>query len=341
MKRYILPVIFSLAVVALYRFVPLRLFSLDLTQRTRESLFFLRDQPEMDLNIALFNVGELQGTALEDKIDSLLLNQPRKVGINLCHFDQQPEAMIQKYKSDKRVVFANCAESGTRTLAQVVEKHNVVKYFKTDKADYFEIELAEGKPRGNKIEMIHFGSPHEFGSAVAELNETLYWFNPEYLAGKTLLVGYIGDYLGDDIDHINSCRTTPLNYNYGHGTVPPDMFDIEISAHIIRTLNSGDYINVVNSIVRVLVLIAITMFAVIILSFVKTRMIMVNLVIATVTFILLIAGAALLIVFAFQERLYLNLDEIATGAVGHYDLNRSLKHDGSTKGRGSDACWEQ
>jgi hypothetical protein len=310
MRRYILTVIFSIAVIGLYHLINIRLFNLDLTKRTKEALFVVRNEPDIDRSVVLFNTGKLQPNELQIKIDSLLTAEPKKIGVNLCHFDKSPKDLFKKYQSDNRVVFANCDDFGISSLSQIIGDENTVTHFKTDKSDYFELQLTDFKGRGNNDERINYGPRLDYPVNKGELTDSYFWFNPDYLRDKTILLGYMGDYLTDSIYYFKNCRITPLNSYYGDSETIPDMYDIEISANIMRTINDNDFINEVNQIVRVLVILGFALLNVTILTFVKTKWTIVNLIIATVLFILLTGTASFLLVYMFDRGYFLEMDEL-------------------------------
>lgn len=305
MKRYILTVVFSVAIVGLYQFIDIRLFNLDLSKRTKEALFVLRNMPDLDETVVLCNVGKLGPDELQARIDSLLTMGPTKIGINLCHWDKIPGNLIDRYQSDPRVLFANCS-SGMGALSQVIEDKNTVTHFRTDRSDYFELLLTGFKGRGNDEERINYG-PRGYR---IELAESVFGFDPDNMKGKTVLVGYMGDYLTEDIHYYQSCRITPLNSSYGQDNILPDMYDIEISLNILRTINHEGFINEVNQLVRVLFILAFSLVNVTILTFMKTRWTIVNLVIAALLFVVLTGAGSFLIVLAFDQGYYLEMDEL-------------------------------
>lgn len=309
MRRYILTIVFAIAVIGLYHFINIRLFSFDLTRQTKEALFVIRNEPDIDRTVVLYNVGKLEPIELQEKIDSLLITEPKRIGLNLCHWDKIPKDLIAKYESDSRVAFANCADSGINSLSQIIGDQNTVTHFKTDRPDYFELLLTDFKGRGNEIERINYG-PRLDWAFKGELTDSYFWFNPDHLKDKTILIGYMGDYLTDSIYYYKNCRITPLNQYYGESNILPDMYDIEITANIIRTINENDFIEEVNQIVRVLIILAFSLLNVIVLTFAKTRWTIVNLIIATVLFILLTGTGSFLLVYMFDKGHYLEMDEL-------------------------------
>lgn len=309
MRRYILTIIFAIAVIALYHFINIRFFSLDVTRQTKEALFVIRTEPDIDRTVVLYNVGKLEPFELQEKIDSLLITEPKRIGVNPCHWDKTPRDLIAKYKSDRRVVFANCGGFGSSSLSQMIGAQNTVTHFKTDRPDYFELLLTDFKGRGNEIERINYGPRLDF-LLKGELTDSYFWFDPEHLRDKTILIGYMGDYLTDSIYYYQNCRITPLNHYYGKSNILPDMYDIEITANIIRTINDNAFIDEVNQVVRVLIILAFSLLNVTILTFAKTRWTIVNLIIATVLFILLTGTGSFLLVYIFDKGQYLEMDEL-------------------------------
>lgn len=143
-----------------------------------------------------------------------------------------------------------------------------------------------------------------------ELTESYFWFNPEHLRNKIILIGYMGDYLTDSIYYYRNCRITPLNPYYGEPHILPDMYDIEITGSIVRMINDKDFINEVNQVIRVLIILAFSLLNVCFLTFVKFRWTIVNLIMATALFILLTGAGSFLLVYMFDLGTYLEMDEL-------------------------------
>lgn len=309
MKRYILSITFAIVIVGLYHFIDINLFSLDLTKRMREALFIVRNEPELDDALMLLNIGALEPDELAVKIDSLLITGVSKIGINLCHYDKLPKHLFGRYKGNNRIIFTNCTGSGAGALSQIVGEGNAVTHFKTDRSDYFELQLTGFTGRGNNWERINYGPRLDY-RLKGELNDSYNWFDQDHLKDKIILIGYIGDYVTDSIYYYKNCRVTPLNPYYGANNILPDMYDIEITSNIIRTIRHNDFITEVNQIMRVLIMLAICMINVIVLTYAKTKWIIVDLVIAAVLFVLLTGAASFLLVYLFDKRVFLSLDEL-------------------------------
>lgn len=78
----------------------------------------------------------------------------------------------------------------------------------------------------------------------------------------------------------------------------------------MRTINDNDFIDEVNQVVRVFIILAFSLLNVTILSFAKTRWTIVNLIIATLLFIILTGTGSFLIVLMFDKGYYLEVDEL-------------------------------
>lgn len=129
MRRYILTVIFAIIVIGLYHFINITIFNLDLTRQTKNALFVLRPIPQINPTVVVLSVGKLQPDELQEKIDSLLIAEPRKIGVNLCHFPRIPRDLINKYKSDDRVIFANCEDLKSGSVSLIINDESAVTHF--------------------------------------------------------------------------------------------------------------------------------------------------------------------------------------------------------------------
>lgn len=142
----------------------------------------------------------------------------------------------------------------------------------------------------------------------AELKDTPFWYGA--LEGKTILVGYLGDYLTDSLYYYKQCRITPLNEYYGQENLLPDLYDTEVSANIIRTIRDQDYIDEIGEVFRIFILLAFTLLNVIIITFIRTRWLAVNLIIAALIFVLFTIAGSLMLVLLFDKGYFLALDEL-------------------------------
>jgi len=200
-RRYLIPTIITLLVVGVYNFVNIRLFSLDINKQVRGSLFRVFKYPTMDESIILLNIGTLSLDELRDKVDSLVLCYPRTIGINLCHYEENTSDFIKHFKEKNSVVIASCSNEGSRSLSSFINPDNSVTHFRTDRKDYFEFKIDHFVSRGNDFELIDFFNPRK-SFYRWELSDVP--IAPEYFQGKTVLIGYMGDYLTDSVYYFSN-----------------------------------------------------------------------------------------------------------------------------------------
>jgi CHASE2 domain-containing sensor protein len=179
-------------------------------------------------------------------------------------------------------------------------------HFKSDRRDYFEFKIDLFENRGNETERIYFTDPHKsFGRW--ELSNIA--FIPEYFQEKTVLVGYLGDYLIDSTYYYPNMRKTPMNPYHGD-ELYPDMFDTELSAIIINQFREKVYLNEVGQFPRVFLIFLFSLVNVVLLTFIKTKSKVFNILIAAILFLLLCVASSALVVFSFTKDYYLALDEL-------------------------------
>jgi hypothetical protein len=306
--KYGIVVVFTLGIVALYHFLEIPLFSLDFMKKTRHAFFRIRNQPEWDNEVMMLNIGRLDADELQLELDILLLLKPKVVGVNLCHYAQDMSDVVQHYASAPNIYFVNCQGKGRGASSEIINDGNVVTHFDCSREDFFEFQLTAFKPRGNPQEMINY-TPEQQHLGRSELKdlERLYGI----LEGKTVLVGYLGDYVTDSVYSYKQSRITPLNPYYGDENMLPDLYDTEVSANIVRTIRKGDYIDEIGEIYRILILLAFAMLDVLALTFIRTRWLIVNLFLAALSFILLTMAASIMTVFLFNDGYFLALDELS------------------------------
>ncbi|AYB34601.1 hypothetical protein [Chryseolinea soli] len=306
--KYAIALLVTLGIVAVYHFVNIRLFSLDITKMTRENLFYIRTQPAAQEEMLMLNIGRLEAGELKPKLDSLLLSGPTVVGVNLCHYTTDMSAIVKQYAAVPNIFFVDCRGRGRGALSEIINEGNVVTHFDCYRRDYFEFLLTGFKPRGNDREMINYAPEQQSIFMRAELKDAPLWYGA--LEGKTILVGYMGDYLTDSLYYYQQCRITPLNEYYGQENLLPDLYDTEVSANIIRTIRDQDYIDEIGEVYRILILLAFALLNVIIITFVRTKWLAVNLIIAGLIFVLFTIAGSVSLVLLFDKGYFLDLDEL-------------------------------
>ncbi len=310
MTRLLLTILFTLGVVFLYRTININLFSVDLPRKTSNELFKLGSELEMDESVVIMNVGKLHPTEISSKIDMLLSYGPKRIGVNLCHFNSSIKGVAERYAGNDHVVFTNCGQ-GPNSLSRIINDGNTVTHFKSDNDKYFETNVSNSwnkiKQRGNSQERINYrGTGRHFFQADLSNPDS---FFPEIVEDNVVLVGYIGDYITEEIYDYTSCRITPLNPYYGDDTTP-DMYDTQISANIIAAINNDDFINDFPLITRVLILLAFSFLNVLLLTFIRTKWIVLNLTIYAIIFLVFMFLTPMIILYLFERNYFLELDEL-------------------------------
>ncbi|MBS1508096.1 MAG: hypothetical protein JSS79_15765 [Bacteroidetes bacterium] len=308
-KRYVLPLLAALIVTLVYSAIPIRLFHLDIAKRVRLAVFRLADSPRPDESIVLLNIGILNPDELKVKLDSILSCHPQKVGVNLCHFKVDVNDYADYYKRHKEVVIAQCEAGEPRSLSRIIEADNSVNHFRTDRDDYFEFKIYPFYSRGNESEIIVYTDParkfyHYDLADIAIL--------PEYFQGRTILLGYFGDYLADSsyYHYQTDRRVTPMNFSLQTEEVSPDMFDTDISAIIINQIKEKKFISKITLVPAVCIIMAFCMINILLLNLLKTKRKVLNVLIAAIIFILLSLASSALVLYLFLKNYYLNIDEV-------------------------------
>jgi len=315
--KYVFALLATLFVVGLYHYIDIRAFNLDVTQVTREHFFRLASSHFIDESIIILNHGTLEGNELREKIDSVLALEPAVIGINPCHMAGDVEALKAYYRDNKRVIFAGCSEGEDGILSSVIEDKNLVLYFKHDHEKYFEykVDFLVNPPfhrekiaqRKNNEELINYVDARRSFNRNNLSDISL--FVPDFLYGNIVLIGFLGDMTSNE-NYFDDCRVTPMNKEYGNPNVEPDMYDIEISAVIIRQLYNTSFLNEIGQLPRVLILLSLCVVNVLLLTFIRTRWLAVNIIISFVLFMFIILSVGWVIVYSFVKGYYVNLDEL-------------------------------
>ena len=313
MKRYIITTLFSIGIILLYQLVNVNLFTIDFHKRVSNSLFkSLGLNIPVDTTVVICNTGKLQMDEFVSKIDTLVKREPKIIGINICDFDKVDRSAVNQFEGNKRILISNCGENTRGQLSRLIEEGNVVTHFRSNRPDYFEVLLSDSwdvlKSRGNEFELIHYRSPiRNFFQFELKDIESL---DKAFFQGKVVLVGYIDDYVSDEIYNYQSSRITPLNEYYGEDEILPDMYDIQISANILSTIQNKQFINEVNPLLRVVIILLFCLLNVGLLTLIQTRWLAVNLVLHTLIFITLLASGPFLMIYLFSRGYFLQLNEL-------------------------------
>lgn len=122
----------------------------------------------------------------------------------------------------------------------------------------------------------------------------------EIIKDKTILIGFLRDSL-----------VTPMNYWYGRpGDIQGDMSDAQISANIISTINRNEFINEVNLLFRVLIILIVSLVCTGLIRLVRTKHNAINIILGLVILIVLNGLSSSIIVLAFSKNYFIELHEM-------------------------------
>lgn len=320
MKRYLVAAGLALSIVLLGKFVNVNFFKLDLASRITNKLFSdLNDFSKVDTTLVLLNSGTLTESELKIKIDTLLNFNPALIAINAC--DIENRTALEVFESNPKVVIAWCDKL---PLSRIVYEDNTVTHFRSDKAQYFETRISNNwnavTTRASEQERIHYeglSSPYILDD-LANLDN----FLPHYFNNKIVLIGYMGDYVsgmdsylaysGDEriLKGYKSARITPMNRYYGEQGASPDTYDIQISARIITMINRGNFINELGALGRSLIILSAAMLLVLVITLVRTRWMLLDIILYTVIYFAFVMAFTLLQVMAFDRNYYVEIPEL-------------------------------
>ena len=326
MKRYLIAVLFAAGILAMYQAYPVRFYEFNLPQMISDRLFnLLRNDPMVDESIIIINSANLTGARLKSKIDSLLMLDPKVIGINLCDIEEEAVLLAEAYRENPKVVLGICSP-GHDPLSRIIYDDNVVTHFRTDREDYFEFKISDAtdvlKNRENELERInYYGSFGIFPILNFNLDQVGEMY-PEAFKQQIVLIGYCGEIISGQeymegvteekmIRDYKHSRITPMNRQYGYDEASPDMHDIAISANIIRMINEQNYIHEIGPVARVSFILVSALLLVLLITVIRTKWLLLNLLIYFILYSLIIMGATLLIVVAFDNNYYLELPELS------------------------------
>lgn len=302
-KRLIISTAFTLTVIILYQLIDINLFTIDLPRRVSSELFkSLRNAPGVETEIIILDIEYVHLDTVKTYLELLESFQPKSIGINLCNIKDKSDALDKYLNQSKNIVICDCDIDSNKGTSGILTPKNKVTHFKTDKNSYFELQLCDKpndlKKRGNnKKERINFRESNRYYHAPLSDIENL---SPELINGKTILVGFIRDSL-----------VTPMNYWYGRpGDIEGDMSDAQISANIISTINRNEFIDEINPLLRILIILVISLVCTGLIVLLRTKNNIINIVLGLVFLIIFNALSSYLIVFAFTKNYYLELNEV-------------------------------
>lgn len=308
-KAVITAVLAASGVLILYLFININLFTIDINKRISNSLQNgLRNELPRDNEIILFNTGTLGIDDIKKQLDTLLSFNPSNLGINLCYIAERERQMINPKRG---LVICDCGTRSNDRSSIFINEDNSVTHFMTNSSQLFEIRLSQGwldlVERKNDVERINFREPKSYLEMELKNADG---FDPEFIQDKTVLVGFLGEQIAEDITDYNQTHITPRNPEYGQKYISPDMYELEISANIISMIRGREFVNEVPRPIRILIMFLFAICTATICSLVKTRWIILNVMLYLVAFSFFLLTSGLLIVHAFDSGYFLELDEL-------------------------------
>lgn len=302
MKRFIISTAFTLTIIILYQIIDINLFTIDLPRRVSSELFkSLRNDPGVEMEIVLLDIEYVHLDTVKTYIETLETFEPKSIGVNLCNIEDKSELLDNYLSQSKLIITCDCDSNSNNGTSRITTPKNEVTHFKTDKDSYFELQLSDKnnglKERRNKSERINFrGVDRYFNAPLSEIEN----IDPEMIKDKTVLIGFLRDSL-----------ITPMNYWYGRtGEIQGDMSDAQISANIISTINKSEFINEVNLLFRILIILTVSLLCTGLIRLVRTKYNIANIILGLLILIVLNGLSSYIIVFAFSKNYYLELNEM-------------------------------
>lgn len=187
--------------------------------------FFPSDiDPDMDSTVVILNIGNLNDFETAKKIDSVILQNPRSIGLDLCSVGKD-SLLRATYDKNPLVTLLTC-RADSEFSSSLIEDQNASR-FRTDRPDYFEIRLTNSwdkiQKRGSKDELINYkGIGNRFTTIDLKDAASI------SLTDKIVLIGYLGETVSPDIYLVDLWEV--------------ELFQIQQSAFIISTILNDDFI---------------------------------------------------------------------------------------------------
>jgi hypothetical protein len=310
-KQLFITSIFCAALFLIYRFSPYPILSLDNAKIASRFLFAKAKSPGLNEEIILINTGKLNDNDVSRLIDTLLRFEPRIIGVNTCDLKNPNSFTIPERINSNKIVLSNCSTSERAALSRIVTDHNAVTHFRTN-PESFEMLLSSKNQsvleRGNESERINYHEANYYFYQI-ELKDATDVHTPIY-KDKIILIGYMGDYITEEVQYFRSCRITPLNSSFDDQPVP-DMYDIQISALILEMINTNTFIHDCNNFERFGIMLIFCITNVMLITFLRTRWIFLNVIIGLIITLSALTGIIFVIIYGFLSfNIYLELHEL-------------------------------
>ncbi|HCX22775.1 MAG: hypothetical protein CMB80_11790 [Flammeovirgaceae bacterium] len=191
-----------------------------------------------------------QKDSLSDMFLREELSKPNVVVTSVLHPDDDPPSLLvsNEYFGDLNYAYANLVsgDSLNSTIREIQPFFNEGKYY--DEAFtskilemYDSSAFKDLQARGNETEIInYYGTYKQFMDYEAE--QIIYGeFDPEAIKDKIVLIGYMGNYVGD-ASNLEDFKYTPLNHEVVGKSIP-DMHGLTIHANILTMYMHRQYID--------------------------------------------------------------------------------------------------
>lgn len=258
------------------------------TEKLNTSLFKISGESDMDSTVVILNIGDLKDFETVDKIDSVILQNPRSIGLDLCSISKD-SLLRAKYYKNSLVTVLNC--SGDSELSSSLIEGENASRFKTDSPDYFEIRLTDSwdkiQKRGNEDEFINYkGVRNRFTTIDLKDAASI------SLRDKIVLVGYLGKTVPPDIYYADLLET--------------GLFQTQYSAFIISTIVNDDFITESNFILDALLILVAVLLIYWLLTIAPIKNAILLTIVAYILMGLVNAGLVGLVFVLFNKGFYLH-----------------------------------
>jgi CHASE2 domain-containing sensor protein len=225
-------------------------------------------------DIVLVNIEDADRNQIANSLGELLNHKPTVIGLDVCFFDKketQTDSILKSVLSSEKIILASQFDysSGnpevlkTNDFFEVSNREGfgnflgdssatvryVAPFVAVDNTQYLSfsskiLEIVSSecfetlKLRNNNTEIINYRDEDFIKIHINDISNGR--FSRDFFKDKIILMGYMGDYSGRKV--LEDLHVTPLNKNIG-GISIPDMYGVEIHAHILAMMLEKQYIN--------------------------------------------------------------------------------------------------
>ena len=179
------------------------------------------------------------------------LSRPNVVVTNILYPEEDPPSVrnSNEFFGDLNYAYANlvAGDSLNSTIREIMPFLDDGEYYAESFTSkilemYDQTAFEDLSMRGNEIETInYYGTYKQFVSYEGE--SIIYGeFDPEDINGKIILLGYMGNFVGD-ASNLEDFKYTPLNHEVVGKSIP-DMHGLTIHANILTMYMNGQYIDI-------------------------------------------------------------------------------------------------